>query len=302
MIKRLFLAAFLPLLTISFVFAQEYGTASYYSDEFHGLETAHGVKYDKNQLSASHKTHPFGTMLKVTRLDNKKSVTVKVIDKGPWIKGRIVDLSKKAALALDLINDGVADVKVEVVGNQEAIVANKPKPATTEAVVQQKTEPKVPVTRPSDYLKTPSTFKGNTATATKAPVKDELTEKGGAGMENVDLKKVYSIKEDGNAKVVRQGYSTSGLYKIVLMKPEKKGFAVQVASYANYENVMRQVASLQGKWLDNIMVNSGKTKAGKKIYKVVLGPFKTASAANNYRKNLTSKHNIKGFVVDLAKI
>ena len=294
--NKLLLATLLGIFVFSLASAQEYGTASFYSNEFHGLETAYGVKYDKDQLTASHKTHPLGTILRVTRLDNKKSVTVKVIDKGPWIKGRIVDLSRKAALALDLINDGVADVKVEVVSNKNAVAANKsttPTPTTPKA--------NVPVTRPSDYIKTPSTFKKNTTTAV-ATKTDELTAKGVAEMPEVDAKKVYNITSDGNAKVLRQGYSNDGLYKIVLMKPEKKGFGVQVASYTNYENVMRKVADLQGKWFENVLVNSGKTKAGKKIYKVVLGPFKTATVANNYRKSLVGKFGIKGFVVDLAKI
>ena len=98
---------------------QEFGTASFYSDDYQGRPTAYGVKYDMNELTTSHRTHPKGTLLRVTRLDNNKSVTVKVIDKGPWIKGRVVDLSRRAAIELDLINDGVAEVKVEVVGSVE---------------------------------------------------------------------------------------------------------------------------------------------------------------------------------------
>lgn len=306
--NKLSLATLFALLTISIAVAQEYGTASYYSDEFHGLETAYGVKYDKNQLTASHKTHPFGTMLKVTRLDNKKSVTVKVIDKGPWIKGRIVDLSRKAANALDLIPVGVADVKVEVVGagkqnKTTTIAANKSVPTTPKAATVT-----VPTARPNDYLTTPKNFKSNSSTSTKttnnASTSDSFTAKGesNANVVNTNSSKVFDVKSDGNAKIIRQGYTGSGLYKIVLMKPEKKGYGVQVASLTNYENVMRKVAELQGKWFDNVLVNSGKTKSGKKIYKVVLGPFKTATLANNYRKSLINKFNIKGFVVDLTKM
>ncbi len=292
--NKLFFAALMALMTFSVAVAQEYGTASYYSDEFHGLETAYGIKYDKTQLTASHKTHPEGTMLRVTRLDNTKSVVVKVIDKGPWIKGRIVDLSRKAAEALDLIQDGVADVKVEVVTNENAVAANTPKPAPKK---EETTTP--PPTRPAEYLDTPNNFKKTTATASADTPKEELTAK---GAEDIDTKKVYDIGSDGNAKVVRQGYSNAGLYKIVLMKPEKKGFGVQVASFSSYENVMRKVADLQGKWFDNILVNSGKTKSGKSVYKVVLGPFKTASAASTYQSSLKSKFKINGFVVDLSKI
>ena len=109
---------------------EEWGLASYYSDDFEGKTTAYGVAYDKNQLTAAHKLHPFGTMLKVTRLDNNKSVTVKVIDKGPYIKGRVVDVSRAAAEKIGLVAVGVAEVKVEVVGRSKA------KPATVQNTKQ----------------------------------------------------------------------------------------------------------------------------------------------------------------------
>lgn len=302
--RKLLIAVFLILGAFSLTFAQEYGTASYYSDEFNGLETAYGVKYNKNELTASHKTHPLGTLLKVSRLDNKKSVTVKVIDKGPWIKGRIVDLSRKAAEAIDLISDGVADVKVEVVGKNNAVAANTNKRSTPKPA-----ETKTETDRPSEYLKTPSNFQKPTTTnsasslaSNTAKSNDNLTAKGGNSLDKVDPNKKYDVKSDGNAKVVRQGYSGNGLYKIVLMQPEKKGFGVQIASFVSYENVMRKVAELQGKWFDNVLVNSAKTKTGKKTYKVILGPFKTASAASTYGKNLKRKNNIEGFVVDLTTL
>ena len=91
--------------------AQEYGLASYYDDSFQGRKTAYGDTYDKNKFTAAHKKHPKGTKLKVTRLDSKKSVEVTVNDKGPYIKGRVVDLSRVAAERLGLIQDGIAEVK-----------------------------------------------------------------------------------------------------------------------------------------------------------------------------------------------
>ena len=91
------------LLTIS-LNAQEYGLASYYDDAFQGRKTAYGETYDKDKLTAAHKKHPKGTRLRITRLDNKQSVVVKVNDKGPYIKGRVVDLSGQCVLQQLSIN------------------------------------------------------------------------------------------------------------------------------------------------------------------------------------------------------
>lgn len=91
------------------------GKASFYADKFEGRITASGEKYKHNKLTAAHKTLPFGTKIKVTNLTNNKSVEVVVNDRGPYVDGRVVDLSKSAAEALDFINLGLADVRVEVV-------------------------------------------------------------------------------------------------------------------------------------------------------------------------------------------
>jgi rare lipoprotein A len=90
------------------------GLASYYADKFHGRQTANGEIYDKDALTAAHKKLPFGTKLRVTNLKNNKSVIVKVNDRGPFVKGRVVDLSRRAAEKLDMIDDGVVKVRVEI--------------------------------------------------------------------------------------------------------------------------------------------------------------------------------------------
>ena len=90
------------------------GIASYYADKFVGRTTASGEKYKHNKLTAAHKTLPFGTKVKVTNLTNKKSVVVVINDRGPFVKGRIIDLSKSAAKKLDFVNKGITKVKITV--------------------------------------------------------------------------------------------------------------------------------------------------------------------------------------------
>ena len=93
----------------------EVGWASWYGEPFHGRKTASGVVYDMYQLTAAHKTLPLGTRVMVTHLKNGNSVAVTVNDRGPFVKGRIIDLSYAAAQALGMAGEGVAQVRVEVV-------------------------------------------------------------------------------------------------------------------------------------------------------------------------------------------
>ena len=95
--------------------AQELGLASYYNDYFAGKTTASGEKYDPNKLTAAHKSLPIGTIIKVTNLENDKSVIVRINDRGPYIKNRILDLSKSAAMQLGYIPSGFTRVTYTII-------------------------------------------------------------------------------------------------------------------------------------------------------------------------------------------
>ncbi|MBN2419360.1 MAG: septal ring lytic transglycosylase RlpA family protein [Deltaproteobacteria bacterium] len=90
----------------------ELGEASWYGDDFHGRKTANGEVYDMHSKSAAHKVLPFNTYVKVENLGNKKYTIVRINDRGPFKKGRIIDLSYAAAKEIDLVGPGVAKVKV----------------------------------------------------------------------------------------------------------------------------------------------------------------------------------------------
>lgn len=105
----------LLLMTIPQQPSEETGKASWYSDKLHGRSTASGARYDTAQLTAAHRTLPFGTRVRVTHLASGRTVEVMVNDRGPWIKGRIIDLSRAAARSLGMIAEGVAKVKVELI-------------------------------------------------------------------------------------------------------------------------------------------------------------------------------------------
>lgn len=93
-----------------------YGRASYYGAKFHGRLTSNGETFDMTKMTCAHRYLPFNTELKVTNLRNNRSVVVRVNDRGPFKAARILDLSKGAAEELDMLEEGVADVKIEVIG------------------------------------------------------------------------------------------------------------------------------------------------------------------------------------------
>lgn len=92
----------------------EVGTASFYARRFHGRTTASGVRYDPAQMLAAHRTLPFGTRVRVTNLENRRTVVVTVVDRGPFRRGRIIDLSRSAARELGFVREGLAEVRLEV--------------------------------------------------------------------------------------------------------------------------------------------------------------------------------------------
>lgn len=99
------------------------GKASFYADKFQGRKTASGEIFFQGKMTAAHRTLPFGTKVKVTNKVNEKSVIVRINDRGPFVKDRIIDLSKTAAKRLGFLNKGVANVRVEVV--QKGAVPSK---------------------------------------------------------------------------------------------------------------------------------------------------------------------------------
>ena len=95
---------------------EERGIASYYGKKFHGRRTASGERFNMHELTAAHRTLPFGTVVRVKNLNNGREVRVRINDRGPFKKGRIIDLSRAAAKKLNMIEAGVAPVRIKVVG------------------------------------------------------------------------------------------------------------------------------------------------------------------------------------------
>lgn len=93
----------------------EVGHASFYGNKFNGRSTASGEKFTQSKLTAAHKRYAFGTLVKVTNLANGKSVIVRINDRGPFVRGRVIDVSMSAAKSLGFVRAGTAKVKLELI-------------------------------------------------------------------------------------------------------------------------------------------------------------------------------------------
>ncbi len=133
----------------------ETGVASWYGHPYHGRQAADGEIYDMETLVAAHRTLPFNTWVRVVNLRNNKSVDVRIIDRGPFVDGRIIDLSHAAADAIDLVRAGIGPVKLEVISgpSSPSTVAAAPRPVapppTRAAAVPPPPPQPAPVEKPS---------------------------------------------------------------------------------------------------------------------------------------------------------
>lgn len=262
-------------------FAEEFGKAGYYADSLHGRKTASGEKYDKKLLTCAHKSLPFGTKIRVTRLDNKHSVIVKVNDRGPFAEGYVVDVSRKAAEELGLIRAGNARVKIEVVekpapGTGKLTAAGTKaaaaKPAATAAATQ--------LVRPAQY-----------STASKSAA--TLTAKGAA-----------ETTAAGTGEPVKAAPPRkSELLKVDISSLEKKGFGVQVNTLNDADNVLPIIRKLRKEWPGKVLVTVERDEAADvNTYRVILGPFTERKVADAQQKLAERRGYKKCFVVDLAEM
>jgi rare lipoprotein A len=242
--------------------AAEYGKCGYYADSFQDRPTSSGEKYNKNNLTCSHKTLPFGTKIRVTRIDNKKSVVVRVNDRGPFIEGYVVDVSREAAEELDLLKAGTARVKIEVVES-----AKSAKLSDAEVAAELGTASNTRLIKSQDS-ETPATYSQSARQATQ-------TAKGAA--------------------------PTSNLYKVDIKASDKRGFGIQVTSLSDANNVLPIINKLQSQWPGKVLVNVVRDELDQATYKVFVGPFADRKAAEAQQKNVNKKYK-KTMIVDLEEI
>ena len=267
----LFLVCFSCFLINAYVpnWSEEFGKANLYADSLHGRKTSSGEKYDKTELTGAHKSLPFGTKVKVTRLDNKKSVIVRINDRGPFKEGYIIELSRRAANEIDL--DASASVRVEVVPDTDNPTASKTAAAAkTAGASAARSAQKLDPARPAQYS-TP----GTSASASRAAAKE-------------------TIKENGK---------NTELYKVEMARTSKAGYGVQLSTLYDADNVLPIVTKLQQQFPGKVLVNIERDNANDlSAYRVILGPFADEKTAATQQKAAARKGYKQSFIVDLSEI
>lgn len=251
---------------------EEFGKCGYYADALHGRNTASGEKYDKTKLTCAHKSLPFGTIIRVTRLDNQKSVEVRVNDRGPYVDGYVTDISRKAAEEIDLIKAGVAKVKIEVVEPLKAPEFTPVDPGSKDATFDQSPDGAAPEEDASGKAMLLSKTQKQ---ATAKPVSNKTAP--------VVTKAVYSVK---------------------VAQPVVSGFGIQIANLNNAKNAMEEMNKLQPLAPDQVLllVETDNTTGEKVAYKVLVGPFADRASADKKQRELAQKGYGKAFIVDLNNL
>lgn len=225
----------------------EVGVASFYADKFDGKTTASGETFSQKKLTAAHRTLPFGTVVRVTNLDNNISVDVTVNDRGPFVDKRIIDLSKAAAEKLKFVDKGTASVKVEVISLPESNAASA-----------------------SEMKRTSSTpaWPGSQSAVDDQPVEAQTE------------------TAPRTTQVTEVQAPANEYYKIESTPIHPKGFGVQLASFQEAANLVKRCAEIKTLVNKDIMIQIG-DKDGVKVYRIIAGPFETREKAEHFNKKLT---------------
>lgn len=265
------------LFTLCSAFAQtEFGTASYYGIEFNGRPTASGEIYSQNKLTAAHKTLPLGTIVKVTNAQNNKSVFVKINDRGPFIKGRIIDLSTKAADLLGYRNKGTAYVKIEIV---------KP-----DSIPGDLMEASVDIAKQNgvkDYDSSSAAIKSSSWK--EIPIVNDKSE---AKSEQPQPQPITDVKEANSYGITNR----STYFIITKLDKTKSGFyGLQLGVFSDMNVIFSIIAELEAKYNQTLLVEQEDLN-GKTVYKLFIGKFQNRAYADALKTVLADKYK-DAFVV-----
>lgn len=243
LLRITFLTCFVLFGYIAFAQQAEYGIATRYSDQLQNAPTANGQRYDMNKLTAAHKTMPFGTSVKVTRMDNRKSVVVRINDRGPYVKGHVVDISGRAAKELGIAEGEEVKVKIVAV-----------KSGTSSQTVTKTTSTK----KATPVAKAPTK---KTATRSLAVSKDEvrILKKGDKGY---GVQVGYYASE-ANAMKYIENLKKQWFKNISLNIDDSSGsrrYKVILGDYDNQASAESYLANLKKKDIDGFVVNMAKLK------------------------------------------
>jgi rare lipoprotein A len=228
----------------------ETGIASWYGPTFYGKRTANGEVYDGNALTAAHRTLPLPVNVRVTNLDNGKSIIVRVNDRGPYARGRIIDLSRHAAELLDVVQTGTARVRVTYLARADLGGGAPPQPVTPPAIANA-----LPAAPAGQVVTAPLATVPGVALAAPAPVRPLPVPVPSAPVQLASTEPTGQVDKVPVPAVTR-------LY-------------VQVGAFSNAANARRLMASLGGDLQISTLQRGGQT-----LYRVRTGPLASVTQAD----------------------
>jgi|GEM_PF-2918220 len=237
------------------------GLAIPYRELDEGRLTSSGEWYNPNDWTAAHISLPLGTRVSVTRTDDGRHIAVRINDRGPFTPGRILALSRVAAMALGVRKNSPTKVRIVVLP-----------PLQVSDTLRKDTLPRpvIPFFQPGSNPSSVPTWKKNPDT-TQRPT--------------LPVSKPLPLQE--------------GIYRLQLEGFREKGYAVQIGTYRNIEGMWQELSRLHNRWFRQVMFRVDALPEGGFQYKLMLGPQATREKAIAYRSSLLEKYGIEGFVVSL---
>jgi rare lipoprotein A len=294
-------------------YAQE-GNASYYADKFHGRKTANGETYDMYEMTAAHPRSRFNTKMKITNLNNNKTIVVRINDRGPYSGGRIIDLSKAAAKELDMIRWGVIPVKTEIIDIEKFPILVKKEEKKTEKEekitlekTKEKTKGKTKVGRVLESIFNKKKQKQEKPSQEK-PKNSEATDKPATVKEET---KPIAIENKTNTPTIRKGGVIDKPQQQVKTKTNEEkfggvntyslwgtvkypdGFGVQIASYSLLEKALEKAKLVYEKGFKDVYIQTG-WAGEKRIFRILVGEGSSETVAATLPKLKESGYS--GFV------
>lgn len=275
--------------TLQLLAAQtEYGVASYYGTQFHGRPTASGEKYNQFALTAAHKTLPLGTVVKVTNAQNKKSVYVKINDRGPFIKGRVIDLSTKAAEMLGYRNKGTAYVKIEIVNEDKApddLIEASLDVASQNGIKSNDSTTVITKNKNASWKEIPTVEDVKTK-------EDKSTGTLATNNNDKDESPLTTLK-DANSEATT---NRSAYYVITKLDKSKSGFyGLQLGVFSDMNTILSIIADLEADYKQPLLVEQMDLN-GKTVYKLYMGKYQNRAYADALKSVLADKYT-DSFVV-----
>lgn len=290
----------------------ETGIASWYGREFHGKRTANGGVFNMNEVSAAHRTLPIPSMVRVTNMENGRALVVRVTDRGPFARGRIIDMSRKAAQILGFREKGTARVRVDILPRESRALAQEAKrngkvgmdPVTVTSVGQNiaigragSDVPKSAPWRNPDSAGRAAITRTSSPRPTTSPVQS-------AAVDRAVTAEALPPLESGNRgeqEVLKPAKIRKPSGVVAVYQPDNnKLLFVQAGAFRSYDNAAR----LRSKLGSVAPAAINRLDRGKdRLYRVRLGPLYSISEADRVLENLVSKgHGNATIIVEDSKI